>query len=199
MIRPIVTYPDARLRQASHSVVFEGDTGGYFSGRYAFGTESLHGLARDLVDTIRENRAMGLAAVQIGVQLRVFAILTSLKVVDQSISAEVIVACNPTVISTNGSVVAEQEGCLSFPGAFVRKDAPLEMLVRFQDVEGREHEIALAGIEARAFGHETDHTNGVLLIDSLGPMQRRAFLGDVDRSRAKAASDRRIMAARAPN
>jgi peptide deformylase len=199
MICPIVLHPSPSLREPSRSVCFEGDPADYFAGGYAFGSDGLHALAQDLVDTIHAHRAMGLAAVQIGVHLRIFAILTKLQCSAQSIRASVLIACNPEVIETKGRMVAEQEGCLSFPGAFVRKDAPQESLVRFRDVEGVPHELALEYVEARAFAHETDHTNGVLLIDTLRPMQRRVFLSDVDRARAKALADKRARDARAPS
>lgn len=177
MIRPIVTYPDARLRSEQRAVTPE-----------EYGGEWLHALERDLVDTLRANRALGLAAIQIGVPVRVFASCVNIELDEKTgaITTGVVIACNSEVVSTSGPDEMQDEGCLSFPGAHLRMAMPSKADVRFVTPDGADIALTLNGIEARAFLHEHDHTRGKLIIDRMSALKRRAFLQDVKRHAASA-------------
>ena len=128
-------------------------------------------LVRTLWRVCRRHGAAGLAAPQIGVSLRV-------AVVDgRAVGAPVerIVLIDPELLETAGSVRRE-EGCLSFPGLYATVRRPRRIAVRTTTPSGNTEILALEGLAARAVCHETDHLDGVLLPDRLGPIGRRLFL-----------------------
>lgn len=118
------------------------------------------------------SRGIGLAAPQIGVPLRI-------AVVDVPVSGtEVIrrlVLVNPTIIAATGMVYSE-EGCLSLPGVSAIIPRAAEVTVQAQDVDGNVFERAATGLLSAAIQHETDHLNGILFIDHLGPVKRNMLL-----------------------
>lgn len=187
-VRPVLAWPDARLSRPSADVTEE-----------EFGTEELFSLAQDLVDTMKVHEAAGLAAVQIGVHKRVFAIAHLGEALKDGTKRGVsVVVCNPVVEQAAGSVhrfdeqQASQiargergkrldprllvEGCLSFPGVTERLDAPMLVVGRGLSLEGHELTMTAKGIEARAWVHETAHTRGETMLDSMSAARRKAFL-----------------------
>ena len=124
-------------------------------------------LSVDLTETAKTHNAEGLAAIQIGVLYKAFVIKDG---------DEFITCINPEILDTNLEVVHSKEGCLSFPGVneVVRRFA--EVHVKYQDETGAEHTRWLSGTPAVAFQHELDHLRGVLFIDLMGKLQKRAAL-----------------------
>lgn len=119
-------------------------------------------LVQDLLDTMYAKNGVGMAAPQIGVNLRVF-------VVDVSKNNEPlnpIVFINPKIIKKSGSCVA-QEGCISFPEAYTDVKRYSEVMVKALDRNGRPFVLEAKDGEllARAIQHENDHLDGVLFID----------------------------------
>lgn len=158
MIREVLQYPDPRLRQKSEPIEAKD-----------FGGEELFVLIADLADTMRAHRALGLAAIQIGVPKRVFVMARS----DESYSA----ICNPEIARQENPLVA-YEGCLSFADGHVQEPmrAPHEIFVRFADATGQEYLRPVQGEEARVVFHETQHTRGELMVDRMSAVQRGLFL-----------------------
>ncbi len=159
-VRPVLLYGDLRL-SAQNKPVEE------------FGPQ-LDQLIRDLLETAWAAPGVGLAAPQVGVNLRLAVIDFSL---GKKPEAPVVLA-NPEIISSEGRHSAE-EGCLSFPGLFAALSRPREVSARAQDGTGKWRQIQAEGILARAICHEIDHLDGVLMIDHLrGPkrwiLKRRA-------------------------
>ncbi|MFV2072845.1 MAG: peptide deformylase [Thermoanaerobaculales bacterium] len=156
-VRPILVYDHPRLEATNQAV---GN----------FGTE-LQPLIDDLFETGWRAPGLGLAAPQIGVNLR-------LATIDVSVGKDPetrIVLANPEIIRHQGHVSLE-EGCLSFPGLFTTIERPRELCVRAQDEHGDWHEIEADGLLAQAICHEVDHINGVLLVHHLRGLKRRMFL-----------------------
>lgn len=119
-------------------------------------------LVQDLLDTMYAKNGVGMAAPQIGVNLRVF-------VVDVSKNNEPlnpIVFINPKIIKKSGFCVA-QEGCISFPEAYTDVKRYSEVMVKALDRNGRPFILEAKDGEllARAIQHENDHLDGVLFID----------------------------------
>lgn len=119
-------------------------------------------LVQDLLDTMYAQNGVGLAAPQIGVNLRVF-------VIDVSMNNEPlnpIVFINPKIIKKSGAVESE-EGCLSFPEAYSKVKRYKNVMVKALDDKGRPFVLEAhdGSLLARAIQHETDHLNGVLFID----------------------------------
>ena len=124
-------------------------------------------LAADMVETMHAAPGVGLAAPQVGVDLR-------LAVVDVSIGedpSQVHVLINPEVVERAG-LEADVEGCLSLPGITDKVDRPAFVTVQAQDLEGRPFELQAEGFHARALCHEIDHLDGILFPDHLRGLRR---------------------------
>lgn len=124
--------------------------------------EGLAALCADMFDTMYDAEGVGLAAPQIGLNLRLFVM---------DCDGIKLIAANPEIIHTEGEQ-SGQEGCLSVgkvPAVVVR---PLKARLRAQDEKGEWFERDAEGYAARAFLHETDHCNGKLFIDHLPKMRR---------------------------
>ena len=119
-------------------------------------------LCADMFDTMYDAEGVGLAAPQIGLNLRLFVM---------DCHDVKLIAANPEIISTEGEQ-SGQEGCLSVgkvPAVVVR---PMKVRLRAQDEKGEWFEREAEGYPARAFMHETDHCNGKLFIDHLPKLRR---------------------------
>jgi peptide deformylase len=133
--------------------------------------EELRSLVADMVATMRAADGVGLAACQIGVDRQVF-------VFDCPDADHVMVrgvVCNPVVRLPEGKdrrLDDGDEGCLSYPGAFVPCARPDFAEVRGQGLDGSEVRYAGTGMLARCLQHETDHCHGTVFGDRLN---RRAF------------------------
>ena len=148
MIRDIVKYGDPRLHARNEDVEDFG--------------EELQQLLRDLVETCHAAPGLGLAAPQIGVNLRA-------AIVDLSIGAEpsgVVVLVNPIVLSAEGEIRTE-EGCLSIPGVSEPLTRPARVVVEAADAKGSRRRIEGEGLLARALLHESDHLDSRLFVDRL--------------------------------
>jgi peptide deformylase len=128
-------------------------------------TEGALALAEDLRDTIIECRSIGISAPQLGINRRVIA------VGDPHGRTTIIVAFNPVIVDALSPVVKYEEGCLSFPGLFLRIKRPSEIRVRYTTDRGVTDTIKLSGLTARAFLHEIDHLDGVLFVDRVGSLE----------------------------
>jgi peptide deformylase len=162
--RPILVYGDPRLEAPNATVEsFDG---------------SLDKLIEDLFETGWKAPGLGLAAPQIGVNLRLATVDLSVgKDPDQKI-----VLANPEIIETSGKVSLE-EGCLSFPGLFTTLSRPRELVVRAQDADGQWREIEADGLLAQAVCHEIDHLDGTLLVHHLRGIKKKMFLRRVEKMR----------------
>ncbi len=137
----------------------------------------LAGLVTDMLDTCRAAPGLGLAAPQVGVNLR-------LAVVDLAVLGDdtPLVLANPEIIWSEGSSTAD-EGCLSLPGLYAAIARPQKVRVRHQDLAGEWRERTADDLLARAFCHELDHLNGVLLVHHLRGLKRTMFLRRVEKMR----------------
>ncbi|HEX9945587.1 MAG TPA: peptide deformylase [Thermoanaerobaculia bacterium] len=152
-ILPIRIYPDPVLRVKCRAVE-------EFDAR-------LRKLASDMVETMHAAPGVGLAAPQVGVELR-------LAVVDVSVGedpGQLKVLVNPEVVRREG-LESDTEGCLSLPGITDKVDRPLAVTVRARDLAGQPFEFAAEGYLARAVCHEIDHLDGVLFTDHLRGLRR---------------------------
>lgn len=109
-------------------------------------------LANVLIETMKANRGIGLAANQCGLPYRVFVLW----------SEKPFVCFNPRIIDASSETNMLEEGCLTFPHLFVKIKRPSIVKVRFQDAFGEMHTEKFVGMTARAFQHELDHMDGAL-------------------------------------
>lgn len=139
--------------------------------------ESLRTLASDMIETMHEDHGVGLAAPQVGVALRLF-VASEYRHFHEEDAEHVAdhVLVNPRIVERDGNQVV-QEGCLSIPGLYVEDmSRDLRVKVRYQDLDGNEHELDAEGHFAQVLQHESDHLDGVLFFDRLPEDRRRAFL-----------------------
>ena len=125
-------------------------------------TEDVKDLVRDMKETMLSLNGIGLAAPQVGVNLRVIVI--------QLMSAGKLVGpvqemINPVITQTSEDLVSYEEGCLSIPGEYIKLDRPRSIDVKFQTLSGKYKKWHLRGLEARIVLHEVDHLDGVLMSD----------------------------------
>ncbi|WP_235912480.1 peptide deformylase [Ruania zhangjianzhongii] len=140
-----------------------------------FGTEELRTLVDDMFATMLIAEGVGLAANQVGVDLKLFVYdLTT----DDGVRY-VGHVCNP-VIEVLGEETEEiEEGCLSVPGPGVDLFRPLQVRLTGADIEGEPLSYAAEGYLARCFQHESDHLNGRLYIDLISKRSRKRVLKDM--------------------
>ena len=157
MIRKIITYPNPLLSKRSDEVGIVDDY--------------IRALLGDMIETMYTHDGVGLAAPQIGENVRAIAIDASgadpegpglLKMV------------NPEVISREGEIEFE-EGCLSVPDLRVTMKRSAKVKARYLDENGAEQEIDAEGLLAVAIQHEIDHLDGVLIIDSVSRIKRDIY------------------------
>jgi peptide deformylase len=129
--------------------------------------DSLEELVEDMLQTMYAAPGVGLAAPQIGLNLRLFVIDTA----GGEDPEQPIVMANPEIIEREGEQ-REEEGCLSVPGYHGVVVRPAWVKIRGVDIKGNEIAREGTGLLARAFCHETDHLNGTLFLDKLGMLKR---------------------------
>lgn len=153
-IRPILTYPDPRLREVAKPVETFDD--------------ELKRLVEDMAETMYDAPGCGLAANQIGVPLRVFVI----DVADEDEPSDLKVFVNPEIVKKAGNQTF-REGCLSFPGVSEDVKRAADVCVRAFDADGTPFELEADGLLAVAIQHENDHLDGVLMVDKFNALKRR--------------------------
>jgi peptide deformylase len=145
--------------------------------------EDLHRLVADLVATMRAADGVGLAANQIGADLKVFVFDCP---DDDGVRHEGVV-CNPRLELPEGRdrrLDEGDEGCLSLPGAFVGCARADLASVRGFDHHGDPVEYTGQGLLARCLQHETDHVYGTVFGDRLPRRARKRLLGEAERAAA---------------
>ncbi len=153
MILPILKYGAPELRIVSRDVES-------FNG-------NLDDIVKNMVETMYAAPGIGLAANQVGINIR-------LATIDLSVGEEpgkLIVLCNPEIVSTEGTQ-KNDEGCLSVPDFSETVSRPQKMIVRGRNAKGEEIQIEAEGLLARCLSHEIDHLNGVLFVDHLSSLKR---------------------------
>ena len=163
MVREIVVYPDKRLKLISKEVVsFEG---------------ALHDLLDDMYETMRARNGVGLAAIQVGIDLR--ALIINIPLEDAGSEHDqpkenTLEMINPVIIEKDGSEKF-QEGCLSIPGIYEEVERAKHVKVEYFDREGSKHIIEDDDFLAIAIQHEMDHLDGKVFIEKLSYMKRKKF------------------------
>jgi peptide deformylase len=153
-LREILEYPDPRLREVGKPVNEV--------------TPEIQALVDDMAETMYAAPGCGLAATQLGIPQRIFVVDCA----EEDEPSDLKVFINPEILEKDGQVVWA-EGCLSFPG--VREDIKRAEKVKVKALgrDGKEFVLEADGLLAVAIQHETDHLNGVLMIDKLNALKKR--------------------------
>jgi peptide deformylase len=150
----IIHWPDPRLKKLSKPV----DT---FD-------ESLKTLVDRMFELMRQHRGVGLAAPQVGSNIRLFITNHTGQPADDR------VYINPELSNPDEDEIGE-EGCLSLPDIHCDVARSRRLKVRAQNLQGVWIEEQAEGLLARVWQHENDHLNGILLLDRMGPVKRLAY------------------------
>ena len=153
MIKPIVKYPEPGLEQKCERVeTFD---------------EKLRQLATDMLETMYAAPGIGLAAPQVGENIRLLVI----DVTSGHEDGHQLILVNPEVAEAEGRQ-REEEGCLSLPGITAVVERPKTVVVKGQDLDGNPMEIRGEELMARVLCHEIDHLDGILYLDRISPLKR---------------------------
>jgi peptide deformylase len=158
--------------------------------------EELRDLVADMVATMYAADGVGLAACQIGVDLAVFVFDCP----DKSLERTVGVVCNPQLTLPEGRdrrLDEADEGCLSFPGAFVGCARPDFATVSGTGLDGEPVSFSGDGLLARCLQHETDHTRGTVFGDRLPTKLRKKLQKQHDQAAEDYPADWPLEGARA--
>lgn len=142
-------------------------------------------LSGRLIETLKGERAYGLAAPQCGLPYRVFV---------AGYEDEYITMFNPELIYTSEEQLHIEEGCLSFPFLILSISRPKTIGVRYQDVKGKVIESQMDGLSARVVQHELDHLNGVTFDTIVKPLALK--MGNKRRSKLTKKYARHLVASR---
>ena len=149
-IRTIVSLPEAVLRRKARKVTDFGP--------------GLQQLIDDMVDTMRNEPGVGLAAPQVSVSERVIVVEYGSEE-DEEAPAKLYVVVNPELHRLSKEMVMATEGCLSIPGYLGDVERHESLVVKGLNRRGQPVTIKAKGWLARIFQHEYDHLEGVLFVD----------------------------------
>ena len=187
-IREILEVPDPRLKVVCKPVETFDD--------------ELRTLVADMFETMYDAPGIGLAAIQVGVPLRVLVI--DLQPEDEDAEPEVCTAhggeahshqplkkeprvfINPEILDPSEEHALYNEGCLSVPEIYAEVERPAVVRARWQDLDGTVHEETMEGLMATCLQHEMDHLEGILFIDHLSRLKRQMALKKLDKLRKAA-------------
>ena len=147
-------YPDSVLRMQSREVEVDDD---------------LRRLAERMTSLMRDAHGVGLAGTQVGTLRRLF-------VFQNGDDEEVTVVVNPKLSDFSDEKATEDEGCLSLQGVLVPVERSVRVTLDGSDLDGNAIHLELEGMPARVVQHETDHLEGVLIIDRTDPASRKEAL-----------------------
>ena len=162
----IIIYPDKRLRKKCAPVKKV--------------DKSIRDLLDDMAETMYNAPGVGLAAPQIGKNIRVIVVDISLKDEDP----ELIELINPEITSFRGKQVGE-EGCLSVPSLVGNVRRNKDIVVKGLDRRGKEISFEASDLLARVLQHEIDHLDGILFFDRMSKLQKELFKKKVEKAFGK--------------
>ena len=121
------------------------------------GYTDLEKFENDYIKVMKDNDGMGLAANQVGITKRFFAIGHESFDTFQKHA----IIWNPRLISTSEEKVIDVEGCLSFKGIWLKVERPKTCEVEYETTKGTKQTARLDGMESKCFQHELDHLEGI--------------------------------------
>ncbi|MBN2096026.1 peptide deformylase [Candidatus Peregrinibacteria bacterium] len=116
-------------------------------------------LLKEMEKSMKEEKGVGLAAPQVGRNVRMILVLLNNK--------NLIPMINPEIIDHSDKTEVGEEGCLSLPGIWGNVERYHEITVKYLDEKGTDRILKLEGFNARVVQHEIDHLNGILFTDYL--------------------------------
>ncbi|MSP83468.1 MAG: peptide deformylase [Alphaproteobacteria bacterium] len=164
-LHSVIIAPDKRLK-ATSKPVDSVDAG-------------IRRLMDDMLETMYAAPGIGLAAIQVGVPLRVIVADLS----REGEPTEPLRLVNPEVLWRSPELVTYEEGCLSLPEHYAEVERPARARIRYTDHDGRMIELEADGLLATCLQHEIDHLTGVLFVDHLSALRRGIILRKLAKAR----------------
>jgi peptide deformylase len=158
-LRPVLQFPDRRLKQVSKPI--------------ATITDEIRALAKDMLEVMYDEPGIGLAAPQVAEPIRLIVMDTNWT--EEGAERNPIVVVNPEIVEREGEITWN-EGCLSVPDFQAEVERAARVRVRGLDLEGRPFEEAAEELRAVCFQHEIDHLDGVLFIDRISRLKRSLYV-----------------------
>lgn len=150
----ILEHPNPALKQRAYDVDPASD-------------KQLRRLVKAMAKAMYDAPGVGLAATQVGVHKRVIVI---------DVDDGLLALCNPVIGDMSAETEIDEEGCLSLPGIAVPVERAVRCSCEALDLSGTPVRIEAEGLMARVLQHETDHLDGVLIIDRASDEDRKAAL-----------------------
>ena len=157
---PLLSHPDPRLTQKSAEIDLHCEKE----------LAELDQLIADLIITMRKEKGVGLAAIQVGIPKRVFVYDTGGK---EGSEAALI---NPRIVSLSEEVLEDEEGCLSFPALYAQVKRSKTVVVEGYNQNKEKVNITAEDFLARVFQHEIDHLDGITFIEQLSENGKKLAL-----------------------
>lgn len=139
----LVSEYNPALRQKCQDVIFDYDY--------------LSRVSSEMLNMMTKHNGIGLAAPQIGLNIRMFVMISEHR--------RQRICINPEILYRSEEMIADKEGCLSFPGMILKVERPKFITVRYTDLNNQIIEEEMSELKARCFAHELDHLNGICFTD----------------------------------
>jgi peptide deformylase len=159
-IRPIIRFPDPRLRQKAEPIVHI--------------DEDVRALATDLTETMHAAPGIGITAPHLG-------ILRRLVVIQLDGDAQPHISLNPEVVWSSPETIRHMEGSVSMPGANDEVERHARVRVKYRGLDGLDYEEEAEGLMAVCFQHEIDQLDGIFWIDRLSKLKRDRLIKRFDK------------------
>jgi len=166
-LREIIKLPHPMLRRKAHKVV-------------DFNADLLQ-LIEDMIETMRDEPGVGLAAPQVNISQRLIVVEYPEDDTIPNAKPKVFVLVNPKLTQVSDEKMKEIEGCLSVPNLFGEVDRSQSVTVRAQNRHGKVVTIRANDWLARIFQHEIDHLNGILFVDRANTLYQPEDVPDGER------------------
>ena len=124
-------------------------------------------LEESMIDAMITNHGIGLAANQVNVPYQMFVMGSNH--IEGFIKPTLFI--NPVILKVSEEKCLDTEGCLSFPGLWLKVDRPKWIIAAYQDIDQTWNEIKVEGYMAKCFQHEFDHLHGVCYTDRVGKLK----------------------------
>ena len=160
-ILTVLCFPDERLRTKAKEVTEIND--------------DIHRIIDDMLETMYDEKGVGLAATQVNIHQRIVVIDVSEN------NDQPIVLINPEIIKRSDEKIINEEGCLSVPSCYAKVERHCEVTVKALDRHGKEFTLDGEELLAVCIQHELDHLAGILFVDYLSPLKRQRIKAKLEK------------------
>ena len=129
--------------------------------------DEIRSILDDMLDTMYDAPGIGLAAIQIGIPLRMLVIDIS-----KEEKNDPLFFINPEIVEPSKDLSSFEEGCLSVPGIWEEIERPDKCKVKFLNRKGKKQEKKCNGLLATVIQHEIDHLEGIVFVDHLSRLKK---------------------------